>query len=857
MLGRALQLVEGVRGPDDLYVTELVGDLAGNALEARDNARAETLYQRALAVLQHTLGAEHPHTAIVQSRLALLSERDGQRVKAEPQLRQACAVIEKTLGPDHPWFLRCLITMANFRDDAGDLEQAETIDRRAMAIVERSGDTETISYSDLLNNLGDIYRRKQNFAAAEDMLRRSLLLGERLRGPDSYYVGTALQNLGIVARERRDYATAEACYLRALAIRERVVGPDHTDIAQLLNNLANIYHALGDDDTALAMYFRSLDIWEKAGGPYQRGTLLSVGNIAKTYVVTGDLAKAVAFQRRADAILELQMGLNLSVGSERQKLAFVSSVAERTDRTISLHLSEAPANADASALAAQVLLQRKGRVLDAMTDTFAPGRQRVADATDRALVDQLDAATTQLARLALGAPGSELPEVRQRSIKQLQERKEQLEGELSEHSSESRAEMLPVTLPAVQAAMPADAALVEFAVFRPFDPRIERNADAYGAPHYAAYVVRKDAVPVGRDLGAVKTIDAAIDALREALRDPARADVVQRARAVEEQVMAPLHASLGEATRLLLSPDGNLNLVPFEALVDGEDRYLIERYAISYLTSGRDLLRLQVPRMSRSNPLIVADPLFGEAAAVTNGEAARKRPEPQLTRGNGTVGDELSAIYFAPIAATASEARAIKTFFPEATLLTGALASKATLQRVDAPRMLHIASHGFFLQDAGSDRRQAGAAIDVENPLLRSGLALAGANRTHNAHGNDGILTALEAARLNLWGTKLVTLSACDTGVGEVRNGEGVYGLRRAIFLAGAETLVMSLWPVSDYLTRETMAAYYAGLRDGVGRGDALRQAKLAMLKRPDRQHPFYWASFIQSGEWANLDGRR
>jgi len=144
MLGRALQLVEGVRGPDDLYVTELVGDLAGNALEARDNARAETLYQRALAVLQHTLGAEHPHTAIVQSRLALLSERDGQRVKAEPQLRQACAVIEKTLGPDHPWFLRCLITMANFRDDAGDLEQAETIDRRAMAIVERSGDTETI-----------------------------------------------------------------------------------------------------------------------------------------------------------------------------------------------------------------------------------------------------------------------------------------------------------------------------------------------------------------------------------------------------------------------------------------------------------------------------------------------------------------------------------------------------------------------------------------------------------------------------------------------------------------------------------------------------------------------------------------
>ena len=110
---------------------------------------------------------------------------------------------------------------------------------------------------------------------------------------------------------------------------------------------------------------------------------------------------------------------------------------------------------------------------------------------------------------------------------------------------------------------------------------------------------------------------------------------------------------------------------------------------------------------------------------------------------------------------------------------------------------------------------------------------------------------------MNLWGTKLVTLSACDTGVGEVRNGEGVYGLRRAFMLAGTETLVMSLWPVSDNVTRELMTAYYTGLKEGLGRGEALRRVKLNMLRRKDRQHPFYWASFIQSGEWANLDGER
>ena len=150
----------------------------------------------------------------------------------------------------------------------------------------------------------------------------------------------------------------------------------------------------------------------------------------------------------------------------------------------------------------------------------------------------------------------------------------------------------------------------------------------------------------------------------------------------------------------------------------------------------------------------------------------------------------------------------------------------------------------------------AGSDFSTENALLHSGLALAGANLNRTPDGN-GILTALEASSLDLWGTQLVTLSACDTGVGEVKNGEGVYGLRRSFFLAGAETLVMSLWPVSDYVARDMMTSYYRGLKHGLGRGEALRQAELAMLKRKGRQHPFYWASFIQSGEWANLDDRR
>lgn len=148
-----------------------------------------------------------------------------------------------------------------------------------------------------------------------------------------------------------------------------------------------------------------------------------------------------------------------------------------------------------------------------------------------------------------------------------------------------------------------------------------------------------------------------------------------------------------------------------------------------------------------------------------------------------------------------------------------------------------------------------------ESPLLRSGLVLAGVKQGRSGPGNDGVLTALEAAGLDLFGTKLVVLSACETGLGDVTSGEGVYGLRRALVLAGSETQVMSLWKVSDNVTRDLMVAYYRRLQAGEGRSEAMRAVQLAMLKggikagaSADRRHPYYWAAFIQSGAWAPLD---
>jgi len=838
-LERALALTENARGPDDADTAAVAAELAGVYRRVPDDAKSEALFQRALSILDGTLGPEHPTTAVIRSRLALLYRFMGQRAKSEAQLRQAMDALEKAVGPGNRWFVSCMATQASLRHDGGEYDREEDILRRAMATMEQAGDTDNLAYAELFMNLGEADRERGNYQHAEEMYQRSIAIGERVLGPDAYPLAAPLQSLGVVARERKDYAAAQAYYARVLSIRERAVGSDHPDIAQVLNNSAIIARLKGDIPTSLAMFQRALSIWEHAAGPYQDATLISAGNIARTYAAAGDAADAIVYERRADAILEKQLTLNLAIGSERQKLLFLNSAAPRTDRTISLHLLNAPADADAATLAALVLLQRKGRVQDAMADVFAAARHHLVDGSDQDRLDRLQSVTAELSRLALTSGDPSRAAERQAMVAALETQKERLEAELSEHCAVFRAQMQTVTLEAVQAAIPDDAALLEFAIFHPFDPLAERNAEAYGPPHYAAYVIGRHGLPRGVDLGAAAPIDESIDALRTALRDPRRTDVKTVARDLDRRVLQPLRSWFADASRLLVSPDGALNLVPFEALVDEQGRYTIERHATTYLTSGRDLLRMQVARVTSGPPAIFADPLFGERSAGTaSGRGARR---------SVTSTQDLSSAYFAPLAATAEEARAIKALFPDATLFVGARARKSALQLIEAPRMLHIASHGFFLEDT----RGAGG-----NPLLRTGLALAGANLWQDAD-DSGIMTALEASALDLWGTKLVTLSACDTGIGVVRNGEGVYGLRRAFVLAGTETLVMSLWPVSDAVARETMIAYYTGLRAGLGRGDALRQSKLAMLKRSGRAHPFFWASFIQSGEWASLSGTR
>jgi CHAT domain-containing protein len=832
------------------------------------NLEARAALFKCLDIREKILGPGHLVVADTLGYVSASYDNAGDYANAELYQLRALKIKEKALGPDHPDVADELAGLGVMYRNKNDYVKAEEVQKRAWKILEKAQLTETTMGAAILQDLGTEEFAMGNSQSAEEYYQRAHIILEKTFGPDHFHLAASFTFLGSTAYLQGDYAKAETMFQKALTLAEKGLGPDHLVTTKYRNDVAMLYCTTGDYARGEALYEKSLAAHERRASMSYPPVQTSLFGLARCFAAQGNWPEAVKFQAQASEIAERYVALNIVVGSEREKQAFLSDLSLRASRNISLQTQFAHNDPTALHLAVTTVLQNKGRVQDAVANSLSALRQRFGPEDDHKLLEQLGDLNSQLAKLVLNGPQRMPPAEYQQRIKGLEDQREQLEGEMNRRTAGFYESQKPFTLSAIQAAIPENGALIEFAVYQPFDPKAPDNENAYGQPHYVAYVVRHHGEVEWQELGKARSVDTAIDSLRQALRDPQRKDVQQLARAVDERIMQPVRALAGDAKHLLISPDGELNLIPFEALVDEQGRYLAERYAITYLTTGRDLLRMQVTRESKSKPVVVADPLFGEAEPTPAAAAqARLTPASAAQRRRNTIAaEDLSQVYFAPLSGTAQEARVIHSLFPAARVFTGTQATKSALQRLIAPRILHIATHGFFLQDANAEasRNTSGPgaksgrlpAFKIEEPLLRSGLALAGANLNRGS-GREGILTALEASNLNLWGTKLVTLSACETGVGEVRNGEGVYGLRRAFFLAGTETLVMSLWPVSDRVTREMMTTYYTGLNKGLGRGEALRQAQLAMLKRKGREHPFYWASFIQSGEWADLDGHR
>jgi CHAT domain-containing protein len=340
-----------------------------------------------------------------------------------------------------------------------------------------------------------------------------------------------------------------------------------------------------------------------------------------------------------------------------------------------------------------------------------------------------------------------------------------------------------------------------------------------------ALITARHAAEQGREVFAKDPID---QALRQRLWEPLAK-------------VLPAHAK-----QLVIAPDGELSLVPFEAIRLADGKYLVERFQIRYVSSGRDLMPRPGPKGKAATALLFADPDYD---ALDKSPAAKADSPARPTRS----GDWMpKGKAFKPLPGFTREAEAVAKLLKAKGWNVQALqkghASEEALAKVNRPRLLYFVTHGFFLPDLGRPLDKEGlrelnlVALGTpkfhlppprHDPRLRSGLALAGANRwkERSAQGlSDGLLTALEVENLDLWGTDLVVLSACETGLGQVQVGEGVLGLRRAFQLAGARTVLASLWKVPDAETEQLMTAFFQRWLKGADKAEALRAAQLQLI---------------------------
>jgi CHAT domain-containing protein len=315
---------------------------------------------------------------------------------------------------------------------------------------------------------------------------------------------------------------------------------------------------------------------------------------------------------------------------------------------------------------------------------------------------------------------------------------------------------------------------------------------------------------------------------------------------------------LGDCRRLFIAPDGDLTRLPFEALQLDDSRHMVEEYHVSYLSTGRDLLRFETSAYTEPDAsLVAADPDFDLA-----GESITALQTDLGSRGRHSRDLDRNSLHFSHLPGTRREGEQVAALLGVEPLLQS-MVLEQRLKACRSPHILHIATHGFFLPDESHGQNPIELSAPAfgerfanlsqsENPLLRSALALAGANswlegKSLPSEAEDGLLTAEDVSSLDLSSTDLVVLSACETGLGEVRLGEGVYGLRRAFVLAGAKALVMSLWKVPDQQTQELMEDFYRRILNGEPRSDALRSAQLAMKAKHPK--PLYWGAFICQGD--------
>jgi CHAT domain-containing protein/tetratricopeptide (TPR) repeat protein len=875
------------------------------------------LWERTISILEKTLGPEHPEVASQLENVAIMYGSAGNWTKVIQYYELSLPIKEKFYGTNHWTMAYSLNPLAIALSSIGDQERARMIFERCIAILEGALGKEFRGLLTFYNNFSQTLVSMGDYKQAEVCVKRILELEKLHFGPNAPRTAITLNTYSKILRLLGDYNVALELQQRALPILEesrRTDEPNTVDaflndlvMVRALQNLAALLINKGEIKKALTQIKNAHAIEKKIINPEHPSWASMNCELAEYLLYDGQLATALKEALHSEEIARDHLRLRTSLLSERGALANAAMKSQGLDICLSLAVKSQKGMEANLGKVWDSLIRSRAIIYDEMA-----ARHRILTEVSNpeisSLVESFNSARQNLANLVVRGTGSFSQEKDyQNQLSKARTEKEQAERALARASATYREtfEQSRAGLIEIKSSLPPGFALLSFARYIHYEPPSKEveteNGLAHGPvqlPYYLAFVLRaQDRNPTVVPLGKAEEIEPLIfDWGQEAARGtriPGRSEkesvAAYRAagEALRRKLWDPIVPHLGDARSVLLIPDGALHTINFAALPVGSKEYLIEKGPLlHYLSAERDLISSRDSTVKGEGLLALGDPTFDETSLFA-ALSPESKPEKGLLakvksvfhfRGMRSECGDFKSLKFKPLPATHKEINEVTPIWKKSQeregdilKLTGAMANEREF-KMAAPgkKILHLATHGFFLENNCpsalarlENKWESGWSVGKlppitgENPLLLSGLALAGANHREAAglEEEDGILTAEEVATLNLSGINWVVLSACDTGVGKIRAGEGVFGLRRAFRLAGAKTLITSLWAIEDEAAQRWMRELYkARFIEGLGTAEAVWKASLELLrdlrKRRKSTHPFYWAGFVASGDW-------
>ncbi|MBF0271466.1 MAG: CHAT domain-containing protein [Magnetococcales bacterium] len=838
-------------------------------LEKRgDLAAAETLLKTTLESLTKTLGESHPVTITTLNNLGQLLEQAGLYDDAEPVLRRALELAQKQFGPERPITLTTMNNLALLHESQGNFDKAEplyhnAIDAYRKRLGERHVDTVAV-----INNLAYLHLLQREEAKAAPLFRQALESWSATLGGRHPRTLKALNNLARVTHHLGQHQEAEKLFTKALEGRRKTLGERHPDVIRSMNDLSLLLRDMGRHKEAEELARQARAKAEEAVGPlhpYAFEVLETLASILeKTKHPDAFKVRKELFIRRSDFLDRMlwSTGDNAREGYIRLHAPELNTYLTRLGEMD-------PATGGREAF--EVGLRRKGLLLK-ITSEIRQIARLGNDPALKAISERLTETRKRLASLTLSGPTPETASTHLKVIHDLENDVERLQLELGRASKRLQHTTTPITLDTLVKHLPEKAALVEFLAYKDEERSGLQAAIVFQDKGKVVFdrVVYPDPDGVQKIVTDYRAIIQEEEADEESIK--------KMGRTAYDRIWAPIKQRIGKREQVYVVPDGMLNILPFPALVNPEDDYLARDTDLHLLSSSRDLVPSAVPE-AKGNYLILAGPDYDSdkvggdqakklKAKEKESESLQGRRSSELKQGLRAFSSGMRGLHFDPLPGAEKEGRLISGQATgrkkNNTVLMKHEAQESALQSLATPpEILHIATHGFFLKPDDNLKKRLlklarGGELKLpppgDNPLLRAGLAFAGINANARFLGeldtdNDGVLTALEVLGMDLTGTRLAVLSACETGLGEMHEGEGVYGLRRAFQEAGAKSVIASLWEVSDAGTQALMTNLYARLGEGMSAHRALRESQLDLLESSEWKHPYIWSAFMMVGE--------